>query len=788
MGSEEEFFAQLLETFKVEAKEHLKTLTDGLLALEKPLSKEQKHSLIESIFREAHSLKGAARSVNLQQIQTICQTLENVLSLWKQNRIEVSSSSFDILHHAIKTIDGAISGTADINQINQTIEELNTLCSISEEQTLPPSSQEQNKEKSIQAVESPKSSKPSKRNPSSTSIEQIKQADHKQKEEQKPSMGSQLPNQQQSEKTIRVSLSKMNRLFQEVEETLMIKLFFKQQLSEIKQLQSDLYIREKNLTNLLEITQMLRQSFQTDSSITNGKELSKKTLSLLDQQLREMKTTLEQFNKLMRNAEQNSHIIGTTVDTLIEDLKKLVMQPMNTLFDTLPPMIREISRDLAKDIDVEFNGGNIEVDRRVIEEIKDPVIHLIRNAIDHGIEKPEEREKLNKPRKGMIRVFAAENEGNTIKLTVSDDGKGMDFNKIKQIALKKGFVTQKQFDEMSDKEAMMLAFHSDISTSQIITELSGRGLGLGIVAEKVEKLGGQVEIESTLGRGTTFILTLPLTLATFRGVHITVEGEEFIIPSHPIIRVLRIHEKNIQRIEGRETIVVDNRSFSFIHLADLLGIPRSDVESNTRKYISVLIIKTSDNMMAFGADCIHSEQEILVKSLSKQNMRVKNIMAATVLETGRVIPILNPKDLIKSAIIGEKTTTRTSTGVQTEERKKSILVAEDSITTRLLLTNILSSASYDVKSAVDGVEALEMIQTQPFDMLITDVEMPRMSGFALTEKVRAMDQFKDVPIIICTALGSKEDRERGIELGANAYLDKSSFNQQSFVSIVKKLI
>lgn len=790
MGSEEEFFAQLLETFKIEATEHLKSLSDGLLSLEKPLLKEQKEAIIETIFREAHSLKGAARSVNLQSIQTICQALENVFSLWKQNKIEISSHSFDILHHTIKEIEQALTKTLDISQINKTVEKLNSLCVAQEaaiQDTAAAKSESARQPLQEQPPSNPLKSQTVERALIKSPIIEKTGPPSGENDIKPQTQAEALTKQNVGDKTIRVSLQKMNRLFQEVEETLMIKLFFKQQLGELKQFQFNLRMQEKELFNFFESVQLLRQNLLADGSSRQNQESSQKILFLLDQQLRGMKTIIDQFNKMMKDAEQNSHAVSSTIDTLIEDLKKILMQPMNTLFDTLPYMIREVSRDLSKEIELELSGGDIEVDRRVLEELKDPVIHLIRNAIDHGIEKPEERIKGNKSPKGVIRIAAVENEGNTVRLSISDDGKGMDFNRIKQMALKKGIITQKQYNELSEKEAILLAFHSEISTSQMITELSGRGLGLGIVADRVEKLGGHVDIDSIPGKGTTFILTLPLTLATFRGVHITIAGEDFIVPSTPILRVLRIKKKDIQRVEGQETIVIDKRVYSFIDLAHLLGMAPPEQEK-AREFISVLIIKSIDSTMAFGVDYIHSEQEILVKSLSKQNMHIRNVMASTVLETGRVIPILNPKDLILSAIKGEKAMMRISDKVQEKETKKSILVAEDSITTRLLLTNILTSANYQVKSAADGVEAYEILQTQSFDLLITDLEMPRMSGFALTEKLRKVERFKDLPIIICTALGSREDREKGIELGANAYLDKSSFNHQHFLSVVKKFI
>lgn len=705
MGKDdEEFFNKLISIFQVEAAEHLNALSNGLLELEKELPEDRYKQVVEDIFREAHSLKGAARSVNKKNIQEICQSLENVLAILKQKQIQISSELFDSLHQTIDILTKGLIAELDIDTVTATTRQL---AAAIEKMKLEPST-----------------------------VPQFKVAEV---------VESNLEPKSSLDKTIRVSLQKLNLLFQEIEETLMIKLFFNQQLSDLRHLSS-------HLGNL------------------------------------DIKAAKELINKLIKNADQNSNFIHSMVDTLLEDAKKILMQPTGTLFEAIPLMVRDIARDLGKEVRVEMMGGDIEVDRRVLEEIKDPIIHIIRNAIDHGIETPNERAKKNKPPFGTIKIVSSESEGNRVSIAISDDGNGFDVEKLKQKAVQKGFISAKDAEEMPNEKAYMLAFHSDISTSPIITELSGRGLGLGIVSEKVDKLGGQVRIESTPNQGAIFTLILPLTLATFRGVHITVSDQDFILPTHNIKRVLRIHSNEIKRAENKETIVIEDQPYSFVHLTELLGMTKKKLDVDASPYFFALIVKAAEQTMVFGADYVHSECEILVKGLGSQCVRAKNIMAATIMEKGNIIPVLNPSDLIKSTIKGDIIAVSQASPNKKQAAKKSILLAEDSLTTRLLLKNILTTAAYDVKTAVDGAEAFETLQTQSFDLLLTDVEMPRMNGFSLTEKVRAIDKFKNLPIIICSALGSREDRERGIELGANAYIDKNTFNQQSLISIVQKLI
>lgn len=740
-NQDEAFLEKLRATFRVEAEEHLKALSDELLLLEKKCTPEESQKKIEKVFREAHSLKGAARSVNHQTIQNICQVFEDVLSQWKSNRLTVTPAFFDILHATVDVLEKELSGETNSKKINEMIEKLTAFSNSSEEII-----------------------KPEEDLPKPQEI----------KENVIPS-GS-------ATKTIRISLPKLDNLFQEVEELLMVKLTSQQELSQLKNLFGVLCKTEKELGKFVSETEMRRQGNSQDS------ESFKKMILFFGKHQDGVKSIHDSLNKILKGSEQNVHFVSSMVDTLLEDMKKILMQPISTLYESIPRMVRDISRELGKEIHLELNGGDIEVDRRVLEELKDPIIHIIRNALDHGIESPKERTKMGKDPIGKITINAYESHGSNVEISISDDGRGMNTEKLKETALQKNMISAKDATELSIEDTIKLAFQSGLSTSPIITDISGRGIGLGVVTEKVDKLGGRVNVESIPDKGTTFKLNLPLTMATFRGVHVTVEGEDFIMPAHNVQRVIRIKEEDIKTVESFEALTVNDQSLSFLRLADILGIEKKEKKSESQRNLFALIIKAEEKTLAFGVDYIHREHEVLLKSLGSQCPRVKNVMAATIMDWGKVIPILNPIDLVRTGIKGEISRTRHSSAQESGTKKKIILLAEDSITTRLLIKNILESSGYEVKTAVDGVEAFEILQTEEIDLLLTDVDMPRMDGFALTEKVRAMISFKDLPIIICTARGSREDRERGIEIGANAYLDKNSFTQQSLVSITEKLL
>lgn len=744
---DEEFMAKLLATFRVEAEEHIKALSNGILTIESTSDERLQKQTIETIFREAHSLKGAARSVNQRVIQEICQILESVLASWKDGKIQGTPQLFDTLHDTVDGLEAALDSGLNTDEADKLIVDLKTYL-ITSEKAVADDNSEQTPYISEAPLEIPIQSK------SSSKLSQ--------------------------EKTIRVALTKLDRLLQQTEEMLMVKLVVQQESSDLKHLLNQFNAHQKEFSRLSSELQSARQG-------SEDAKLIKRLSRFLDHQEREIASFSEALSKMMKASVQNAHFVGTLVDTLLEDIKKVLMQPMDTLFDVMPRMVRDIAKELGKQVAFEVQGGDIEIDRRILEEIKDPLIHLIRNAIDHGIETPQQREKKGKSPQGTIRIFASETSGGSVELCVSDDGRGFDVEAIRSAAVDRSPSTAKDIASLTDEEAMKLAFHSGISTNQNVTDISGRGLGLGIVSEKTDKLGGHVIIESLPGQGTTFRLILPLTLATFRGIHIEVAKQNFVMPTHNVTKVMRLKCSAITTIENRQVIQFDERPISFVHLADLLNLPNKSAY-NASDPIVVLLVKSEEKAIAFGADSILQEQEVLVKNLGKQCVRVRNVMAATIMEGGSVIPILNPVDLVRSAIKNGTTVTRSTTAQSALSVKKRILIAEDSITTRLLLKNILESAGYSVVAVSDGLDALDAIQRESFDLLLTDVEMPRMDGFILTEKLRASAKWKDLPIIICTSKGSLEDREKGLELGADAYLDKSTFNQGTLLAATQKLI
>ena len=471
-------------------------------------------------------------------------------------------------------------------------------------------------------------------------------------------------------------------------------------------------------------------------------------------------------------------------------MKKVLMLPFSSLLEIFPKMVRDLSRDRSKEVELVLEGSEIEIDRRILEEMKDPLIHLLRNCIDHGIEAPEERERNKKPRRGTVTVAISQIDSRKIEIFVSDDGAGINPAGVKEVAVKRGIISENEAAKLDEQEALSLIFQSEVSTSSIVTNISGRGLGLAIVRERVEKLGGLIlPVETAHHIGTSFRMLLPVTLATFRGILVRVADQTFVIPTSNVERVKRINRDEIKTVENRETITLNGRAVSLVRLDDVLELPRKEEKGEGSEFIPVLVFGVAEKYIAFSVDEVLDEQEVLVKSLGKQLSRVRNIAGATILGSGKVVPILNVSDLMKSAVKAAIAPAKTAiTAEKVETKRKSILVAEDSITSRTLLKNILESAGYHVKTTVDGADAFTTLRMEDFDLVVSDVDMPRINGFDLTSNIRSNGKLAELPVVLVTSLESREDRERGIDMGADAYIVKSSFDQSNLLEVIRRLI
>ncbi len=514
------------------------------------------------------------------------------------------------------------------------------------------------------------------------------------------------------------------------------------------------------------------------------------------QQIEKLSSVLEemQINKIVMEQQnaQKSHFIEALKNfsilfhTLQEEVAQLRMVPIGNLLSTFPRYVRDLSHELNKNVEFISSGEDVKVDKAVLEGLKDPIIHLLRNAIDHGIEPEAIRKKMGKPEKGSITLEIKEEQA-LIKIIITDDGAGMDANQLAEIALKKNIVKPFELNQMTDDNKLELIFRSGFSTKDIITDVSGRGVGLDVVKSNIENLKGQITLSTIPGKQTTFTLSVPLSIATDRGLLIKSAGQPFVVPTSSVEHVMLIRPEQIVNVQGSQAIILENRTIPFRILSDILRMQKIPMPDETK--LSVMIIKRAGSLLAFLVDEIIGEKEIVIKSFHAPLTKIPCVSGGTLLESNQVVLVLDPGDLMTFAF--EKTQTSRVT-IQDEKTiepdKKHILIVDDSITTRTLEKNVLESKNYQVTVAVNGKEALDMLHKKKFSLVITDVIMPVMDGFTLTEQVKKSEKLRHLPVIIVTSLGSDAEKQRGIDVGADAYIVKNEFESGKLLSIVSQLV
>ena len=711
--------ARLLATFGVEAQEHLQVITANLLALDQGLPSDQVREVVEATFREVHTLKGAARSVSIMDVETLCQAWESLLSKITRGRLALSRPILDLFQEAGDGVTRLLAGGADPAGVNELVGRL--------ERTAGTPLVEAGASLSVPTPRADGTSQPTPVAPS-------------------------LPD------TVRLDITRLDALLFQAEELLGPKLAAEERVQEAKAL------------------------FDALTHAHAATPDPQKTIrGALEAQAREL------AGHLVRD----QRTIAGTVDSVLDELRQLRMMPASSVLDVFQGMVRNLAKDHGKDVGWAVQGGDLKVDRKVLEAIKDPLIHLVRNAIDHGIEPTAARAQAGKPPRGQIAVTIASLESGRIEICVEDDGRGIVPADVRAAAIKARLLTAEAAEALTDEQALDLIYRSGLSTSPLITDVSGHGLGMTIVKERVERLGGQGALETRPGQGTTVRMTLPASITTFFGLLVHSGGQLFLLPIEAVVRVIRIASEEVERIEGQDVVRWHGRPLPVARLSGLLGLPNADDQPQPGGKQTCVIIGSGEEKAGLLLEEILGDQEALVKELRPPLVRVRNVAAAGLLGTGQAVLILRPSDLITSLRTSPRQPTAgaapTTVPAQTQ-RQPLVLVVDDSITTRTMEQNLLEASGYRVQVAVDGVDAWTLLKSEEFDLVLSDVDMPRMDGFELTARIRADRKLADLPVVLVTALEAREDKERGIEVGANAYIIKSSFDQSNLLEIIRRLI
>ncbi len=721
---------ELRELFKIESQEHIQALEKGLLRLEADPSDKL---VLEEVFREAHSLKGSARMVGVRDVEIISHRIEDILGTVRKGTASVTSELVDNICRALDAIKGLIS------------EAVTGLPSDVEAGSI------------IESLEKGGSQK--------------KTPDAQAGLPGTPWTGttgdSAALGKEYRIETVRVDTSRLDELA-----TL---------TGELAVFKTRLHARLEAIDEAADAAAVLLKESLKGRGAPTGQFGAAERIKGLGKTL----------SKIKEAAYEDTSRFDLMATGLEDGIKQLRLLPFSTLFNLFPRAVRDMAREAGKDITLAIEGGETGADKRIIEEMKDPLMHMLRNAIAHGIEDPAQREASGKPPAGTITLRALRTEANIV-VEVKDDGRGLDMEGIRNAALKRRLVTEEALAGMNEAEIKGLIFASGFSTSNFVTETSGRGVGLDAVRASVERLKGSIEAESSTGAGCTFRVRLPATLATAKMLIVEDRGRRYAIPMDHVCTSTMAKQEDIFPIEGRKAITHEGVCVSVARLSDILEIPADEKTPAGAKAkngpSTCVIISSGTDRLGVIVDELLDEQEVVLRQSGGVLKRVRNVSGATILGSGEVCMILNPSDMIKTVHKRHAQAVSKPEAAKGNGGKKAVLLVEDSITTRTQEKRILEGAGYEVVVAVDGLDAMSRISTQRFDAVVSDIMMPNMDGLALTARIRQDTRYRDIPIVLVTTLASDEDKKRGLEAGANAYIPKPSFDQKIFIDTLARLI
>jgi two-component system chemotaxis sensor kinase CheA len=494
-------------------------------------------------------------------------------------------------------------------------------------------------------------------------------------------------------------------------------------------------------------------------------------------------TVTRRMREFLVNFSDDRVRLNLITEELRQNVIDLTMLPMASVFDAFPRAVRDLARTFSKDIELTIRGRETELDKKIIEQIAEPLIHLIRNAVDHGIETPTDRQRIGKPATGHL-VLSAEQQGNRILITLKDDGSGINLQTLRAVAIQRRVAPANEIDRWSSEQLLDVIFQPGFSTRDSATDVSGRGVGMDVVKSVVERLGGTVRVQSEVDRGTSVTLNLPLSLALLRVVLLEAGEELFALPTAAIRRILQVGPADIGQLQQGPVADVDGEHIPLTPLSSMLEVPAAPPSARH----TVIVAEGSDGRFGILVEAVHEEQELVFKELRGPLRNQKTFTGAALLGNGDIVPILDVNELFDLASRRPAAGAGPMMQRRVAPRVHRVLVVDDSLVAGELQKNILLTAGYESEIASDGIEALECLRRSEWDLVVADVDMPRMTGFELTERIRADEQLRDVPVIIVTSRDTVDDRRHGFEVGADAYVLKREFDQSRLLDTVRRLI
>ncbi len=790
---------ELRELFQTESEEHLQMLDDGLLRLE---TNPDDKATLEEVFRAAHSLKGTARMLGVSGVETIAHHMEEELGGVRRGRGALTSAHIDRYSVGLSAmrslVQEAVSDTRADVDVNHVIAQLSGEIAIEIASKMAPFEAEPEIFAPAPIVEAPvvvaaqlpalapiptppalpaleksvelatfESAPLTVTPPAELAVESDAPNDSIEVEDAAPRDEFKI-------QTMRVPPAKLDALMTLASELTVTTTRVIRGMTAFEEIGALCEEWNKELSGQ-------RPSWQTGARGDMDKQLA--GLQARDQARLSRLNAL--WDQLKQTTYQDVTRLNFVADELEEGIRNVRLLPLSQIFNLFPRLVRDLSRELGKEIGFTLEGGETAADKRILEELKDPLMHMIRNAVDHGIESPSERESAGKPRAASIRLRAYQTANNVL-VELRDDGRGLDLAAIKSTALKRRLHSQEELAAMSREQLHLLIFAPGFSTSAMVTDVSGRGVGMDVVRINIERLKGTIRVQSEPGRGTIFTIRLPSTLATTRVLLVSVAGRPYAIPVEHVQTIVRVARDQIFSIEGRQTIVLDERALPIARLSALLDLPSRAAHDAE----ITVVLEVGEERFGVQVDGLVDEQEVMLKPLGALLKRVRNVSGVTILGAGEICMVLSAPDLARAALHGAPRQLAPDLALEEVENapRKVILLAEDSITTRTQEKRILESAGYEVVTAVDGADAFGKLAGRDFDAVVSDVEMPNMTGLMLAARIRENPRYDEMPIVLVTSLASDDDKRRGIEVGANAYITKGAFEQKVLVDTLRRLV
>jgi len=785
---------EFLETFNAEAKERLQALTEGLLSLEQSGADEE---CVKSLFRQAHTLKGSAGMMGFETIKSLAHRIEDMLSGVQKGQMELDQEKTDVILEAVDrigkllpSVDGTSGTEEDVSELLERMGECAPEAAAeageaegsgtgagdgAEEDREPSPATRQEKEQGEQEG-------PPMGNRYAAGVDDAGRGEARPVEEGgSPPQGSDREEgagkrASQGDQTIRVRIERLDKLLNLMGEILVSQAGTEGNVVKLAHLQA----RHREFTDLFRSISRQVEELMATTGGEEAEELSSK-VNKAGAVAAEISQQLESATAALK---ENTASHRLSLDELHDSTLNVRMLPLATIFGIYPRVVRDAARACGKKVRLKVSGEKTELDKRVLEQITDPLLHIVRNCVDHGIESPERRAAAGKPEQGTVNL-SAEQRGDRVDIIIEDDGAGIDTGRIKATAARKGIVAEP--DDLSDQQAMELIFRPGFSTAEKVTEISGRGVGMDVVRNNIRELDGTVSVYSEPGRGTRFVVSLPMTLVVINGLLVESGDSSFIVPVSSVKEMVSITADQVQTLGGARGFIMRDSVVSLVDMLELLGGGPSPDEGDKAH---VIVVDSGTNILGLQVERLIGEQEVVVKPLSRFFGRHPFISGVSILAGGDIAVVLNAMEMAGAV----EAATGAVAGVDTEgaapgkERRLSVMVVEDSLVVRELQRNILEAAGYRVQTAVDGRDALSKLDEHPVDCIVTDIEMPGMDGFDLTSEVRGREQTQDTPVIIVTSLKSEEDKRRGIEVGADAYVVKGSFDQKELLETIDRLV